>query len=364
MKLLDNDVYFIDTFHEQNMMLLPPPEDDPGSGGGGGYTPVNTDPFGDMSDEYIEFNTGAGSVIQTFFTNSTRYNYFDGSHRVSALFYDRNYGIIKTLGLKVKLQEEGWFWWNKIDAQEIKAGWESIVYKQPDAIPILTRPDNNFFPVPNPYMVNPYDVPANGWFTPSYATLYSWKFAKSNNEIFSIVVPDFLVPPTDNDVTISSSAFKPIVQAGWSKLKDALTRSVPMSSSGDPNNYKFPVFDVTDGSLAHLSINDIENMPKVFNSGPTTYQQIVAGEKIRTYLSPFERTEYNTDIIDIPLDFSTAYVSFTQNINSPLDINNFLNSQNLKAMMPSYEVEKADIFGSVKYNGRWLGIRIHVKIKN
>ena len=359
---LNNDVFFIDTFHEAQLKVPAEPEDDGGGGGGGGYTPVNTDPYGVMSDEYIEFKTGGGSITQTLFTNSTRYNYFDSEYRISVLFYDRNYGIVKTLGLKVKLQKQGWFWWNKVDAQEIRAGWDYIVYKQTNSIPQISRPANQSPTIYSPYTINPYDAPVNGWFTPTAASLYTWKFSKSNNELFSIVIPDFLIPPS-NEVTISSSAFKPLVQAGWNKLKSILTQSVPISSSGNASNFKFPVYDISDGSKKYLSINDMENLPKAFNSAPSTYQQIAAGQKIRSFISPYERTEYNTDIIDIPLDFSTATISLSQNLNSPLSFNNTLNSLGVNNLDSSYEVEKADIFGTVKHNGRWLGIRIHVNIK-
>lgn len=361
---LSNNVYFIDTFNESPTQQLIQPID-PIDGGGGGYLPpsVNTDPYGDMLSTEIEFKSGVGSIWNTVFTNSTKYNYFNDNYRISVLFYDRNYAILKSLGLKVKLQKDGWLWWNKTDAQEIRAGWERIVYKQTNAIPQISRPTQEIPTILNPYTINPNEVPVNGaWLSSKYASLYSWKLVTGDNELFTIVLPEFLFPPSSNDVTVSSSDLKPLVITAWNKLKATLTRSVPMSASGDPNNFKFPVYDIRDGGVKYLSINDMEKIPKALNSAPAIYQQISAGQKIRTYIGPYEKVVYNTDIIDIPLEFSTATISLSQNLNSPLSISNTFNSLGLSGLDNSYDVEMADVFGSVKYNGRWLGIRIRVNI--
>ncbi len=67
-------------------------------------------------------------------------------------------------------------------------------------------------------------------------------------------------------------------------------------------------------------------------------------------------------MIDIPLDFSTATISLSQNFSSPISISNTLNSLNISNLESSYTVEQADIFGTVKHNGRWLGIRLIIKL--
>lgn len=69
-------------------------------------------------------------------------------------------------------------------------------------------------------------------------------------------------------------------------------------------------------------------------------------------------------MIDEFLDFSTATITLSQNLNTPLSITKTLNSIGVKDLDDSFIVEEADIFGTVKHNGRWLGIRIKAKMKD
>ncbi|MFA6276087.1 MAG: hypothetical protein WC622_05015 [Pedobacter sp.] len=360
---LTSGVYYLETFDNNTNYLLQAPEDPTEGGGGGGWDGgpiINTDPYGDMKTVDKDFRDGAGGIWDTFFTNSTEYYYFNDDNRISVLFYNRNYGFVQTLGLKVKLQNQGWFWWNKTNATEIRAGWDRIVYKQTHTIPQISLPSSEIQSLPNPYFVNPYQAPSNGWWTTaSYSSLYSWHFANDNNELLAIVLPSYLTP-TSSNITLSSSQLKSYVIDSWNKLKSALVKSVPMSASGDPYNFKFPIHDIKDGVTRLFSINDMEKLPKTVNSAPTTYQQISFGDKIRNYIGPYEKIEYNTDIVDIPLDFSTATISLSQNPNSPLSVKNTLNSLGISNWDDGFDVEAADVYGTVKYNGRWLGIRIKV----
>jgi hypothetical protein len=357
------EVSFIDTFNQYDTLI------DPSDNGGGYYgggsgsgvvTQPDLDPYSNMSNAEISFKSGIGSFFETIFTNSTKYNYFDDDYRVSVLLYDRNYGLLKTLGLKVKLQKKGWLWWNKTDAEEIRAGWERIVYEQANDIPQITRPGNQpVINLGNSY-ISPFEAPAYGWFTSNVTTAYKWHFAHANQNLFSIEVPYYLVPNADNNLVIPLSQFKSLVNSGIDALNRKWGSSVPMSASNDPQNYKFPVYDISDGSITYLSINDIKKFPKSFHSEPESYNNSFSGGKFRTYLSPFEQVETNTDIIDIPLDFSTATISLNSNLNSPLSIGSVFNSLGVSGLDNSYKVLEADIYGTVKHNGRWLGIRTHV----
>lgn len=331
--------------------------------------PANELPFVNMDTYSINFRDGAGSVWDTYFYNQTKYNYFNGEYRVSVLFYNRNYALFKTLGVKVKLQKQGWFWWNKTNAEEIITGWDRMVYKQVNTQPAFTRPTNSI-PLnmnPNIVYINPFaEKPAYGYFTNNKISLYKWNFGRANSELFSLMIPYYLVPGTTDDITVSSSAFKPLVTQGWDWLKQRLVNSVPapapLTVAADPYNYKFPIFDLNNGKQSFLSINDMENMPKAFNSETNKVYNVIAGQKIRTYISPYLSRVQNTDMIDIPLDFSTATISLSQNFSSPISISNTLNSLNISNLESSYKVEQADIFGTVKHNGQWLGIRLIVKL--
>ncbi len=371
--VVENVVYFTDTFRDEGEQYFRLPELEDGGGGGGGSggggsppppPPGNDDPFGDMKEEPIDFREGILNMWDTLRKNRTRYRYFDNKHRISVLFYNRNYLGFKSLGIKVKLQKKGFLWWNKTEAQEIIAGWERMVYKQANAIPSFSRPQNEPPVFASPYSINPYDPPANGWFTQNYASLYEWHFAESSQELFSIVIPQYLLPLTEEDKSIPSSEFKPLILEGWRKLKQILQRSVPMSASGDPDNYPFPVHDINTGRTRTLSINQMETMPKAFNSVPSARQMLFPGQKIRTYLSPYYERKKNVKKIEFDLDFSTATVKLNYNLASPLSVKSVLNSLEISDLDNSYEVEDADVFGTVKYNGRWLGIRLIVQVND
>lgn len=244
-----------------------------------------------------------------------------------------------------------------------------MVYKQVNDQPAFSRPINSppLDMNPNTLYVNSFaERPAYGYFTSNKISLYKWNFGRANNELFSLMIPYYLVPGTTDNITVPFSSFKPIVLQGWDWLKDRLVKSVPvtipMTSAPDPYNYKFPIFDMNNGNQSFLSINDMENMPKAFNSEPNKVYNVIAGQKIRTYISPYLSKVQNTDMNDIPLEFSTATISLSQNLNSPISFTNTLNSLNISNLEKAYDVETADIFGTVKYNGKWLGIRLIVNL--
>jgi hypothetical protein len=333
-----------------------------GAGGGGGYNPppANEDPFSDMQTIPIDFYNYFGSVWETLFTNHTQYRKFDSKYRISVLFYDRNYILFKTLGIKVKLQKKGLFWWNKTEADDMIAGWDNIVYKEANPLPTFSRPANELPVTFSPYYINPYNAPTNGWFSTDKAGLYSWHYAKSDNELFAIMIPQFLLPPTFGDVNLKSSDLKPLIKSGWDELKKVLIKSVPLAPVGDPDTFKFPIRDIKTGETHYYTIAEMEVMTKALPSAPNPFQQFVIGNRIHNYLGPRQERRQNEDKIDFDLDFSTATISLSLNPNSPLSIRTVLNSLSLSNLDNQYEVETADVFGTVKHGGKWLGIRLSV----
>lgn len=361
---IDFHVQFIDTFKDSNpsFLVMPEVEDGGGGGGGGGYNPPpeNEDPFSDMQTIPIDFDSFFGSVWETIFTNHTKYRKFDSKHRISVLFYDRNYGLLKTLGLKVKFQKKGWFWWNKTETDDMIAGWDNIVYKQKNAFPSFSRPANELPVTFSPYYINPYEAPANGWFTTDKAGLYSWHYAKSDNELFAIMIPEFLVPPTFGNLNLKSSDLKPLIKSGWDEFKKILLKSVPMAPLGDPDTFKFPIHDIKTGQINYYTITEMDGMTKALPSTPDPFQQLIVGNQIHTFLGPLQVRRQNEDKIDFDLDFSTATLTLSLNPNSPLSIRTVLNSLSLSNLDDQYEVETADVYGTVKHGGKWLGIRLSV----
>lgn len=292
------NVQFVDTFRDSSPSFFVLPEvEDGGGGGGGGYNPppANEDPFSDMKLDSVEFDNGVEGFLNTIFINHTRYRNFDSKHRISVLFYDRNYGLFNTLGLKVKLQKKGWFWWNKTEADDMIAGWDNIVYKQKNAFPSFSRPANDLPVMFSPYYINPYEAPANGWFTTDKAGLYSWHYAQSDNELFAIMIPQFLLPPTFGDVTLKSSDLKPLIKSGWDELKKVLVKSVPLAPLGDPATFKFPTHDIKTGETHYYTIAEMEAMTKALPSAPNPFQQFILGNHIHTYLGPRQERRQNEE---------------------------------------------------------------------
>ncbi|ARS39197.1 hypothetical protein CA265_05720 [Sphingobacteriaceae bacterium GW460-11-11-14-LB5] len=419
-RLLNSNVFFVDSFIEEDVPqpevtvfpsdetlapLVYPNINDGGNNNGNNITPPppsdelpipnrqsyilntqmaantsNYDPaYSNTIDYPIEFRTGFGSILQTFFDNSTRYNNFTNKYRMSALFYNRNYGIIKTLGIKVKCQKKGWLWWNKTEAQEIRAGWDYISYKSDRSVDKIGLPSNKFAPsIGEPYLINPTEDPFYGvpmWSsTDTYAkryNLYGWYMKRGNNEIFTITIPGGILPINNlEDVDLPSSVFKGIVQSGWNKLKGVLEKSAPSAGPSlyNPNasNYKFPVYPLNGyGEVKYLSINDMENMPKSFMKGISKTQFLNGDYKVYSIVSPQEIREYNTDMIDIPLEFSTVDINLSTNVNNlALDIGQAARSLVSDQLGKHYEVDKGTIIGAVKWDNQWRSIRLNFKMKD
>jgi len=415
-RLLNNSVYFVDSFLEKDVpdvevtfpsdgmidpILYPdiagstgspspvtPPENPPTyaperlqvnylSTSAVAQSPQSSDPaYQGMREYSMEFKKGFAGILQTFFENSTRYNNFTDKYRVSALMYDRNYGIIKTIGIKVKCQKKGWLWWNKTEAQEIRAGWDYISYVAPGNVPKISLPSNDLPPsIGAYYLINPTENPYYGIPAPyidAYAkryNLYGFYVKRGSNEIFTIMIPGGFVPFKPDGYDIPSSKFKDAIYTGWGALKSVLQKSVPspMPTTVNPNanSYKFPVYALNNnGEVKYLSINDMENLPKAYSS-TIKRSDVLDGNKIATFVSPYEVKAYNTDMIDIPLDLSTVKITLsTDPSNIALNAAQIAKSLLTEQLGEGYEVKGAAIFGAVRWNNQWKGIRLNVKMKD
>jgi hypothetical protein len=338
--------------------------------------PNETDPaYQQMAEYKIDFKSGAASILQTVFENSTRYNNFNKNYRVSVLMYNRNYGILKTLGIKVKFQKKGFLWWNKTSTTEIRGGWDYIAYSSAISVPKISLPNTDNPPsTGDPYLINPYENPyyaAPMWGSSQGSNgygynLYGWHMKRGSNELFTVMIPGWLIPFKPDGLEVKSSAFKAALKFGWDKLKAILVKSAPPSIpsiiNNDPYNYKFPIYELNGGGgKKYLSINDMEHIPKSFTSN-ISRTDVLKDTKIHTFISPYEQVVYNDDSIDIPLDLSTVKITITSDpSNIALSATQILKSLLTEELATSFEVKTASIFGAAKYNGQWLGIRLKVQ---
>ncbi len=374
---LINGVYFIDSFVEENIPNPPTItyqlsninnfsiQDDPD---------LNDPAYQNLAEYPLSFDRGwlgLASLTQTIFKNSTRYNNFDSKHRISTLLYSRNWGLLKTLGVKVKFQKKGWLWWNKTNTEEIRGGWDYIAYNSAKTLPAIILPDNEMLPpFGSPYLVNYYKETyyATPWQRTEYNNrhnLYGFDIGVRKNELFTISIPGWLVPFHPDGVKVPAGIYKAAIKLSWTELKKILKKSAPPTNfvsltNSYPDNYKFPVYSLNknqEGVIRYLSINDMENMPKSYVSR-INKSDVLKDGKIQTFISPYEERVYNNDNIDIPLDVSTVDIKIST------DVNKVLKSLLTEELFDSFEVKAASVFGAVKYNGQWRGIRLNVERNN
>ncbi|WEK18591.1 MAG: hypothetical protein P0Y49_17525 [Candidatus Pedobacter colombiensis] len=89
------------------------------------------------------------------------------------------------------------------------------------------------------------------------------------------------------------------------------------------------------------------------------------GNKTTTFISPYEIKAYNTDMIDIPLDLSTVKFSFSTDPSKfSVSLTQIAKSLLTPQLIDSYKVKAASVFGAVRWNNQWKGIRLNVKMKD
>lgn len=264
---------------------------------------IDNDPiFQDQNMKPATISNQNGSLLTTIFVNSTDYNYFDTQYRTSVLFYNRNYGLIKTIGVKVKQQKKGLFWWNKIAADEIVAGWKYLVY-------------NSSIKIPKP------SIPK---------TVYSVKTGS---------VVNILLPLEENDFNnyisqYDNAAYEHIFKDFWTRLRGFAIQS-------GPNVGKISVTN-SDGTVSLMTSDEILAM----NRGNIIYNWngVDTEGNVKFILAPRFVRKSNESIIDIPLDFE-IYIS-----SSPITV--------IKTIFSSIKIESAQVFGSTRRGSTWKGILI------
>lgn len=86
------------------------------------YDNLTTFPF--------DAHTIVGEIIESLFGRSRAHNiYFSDTRRVRVNFYSVNYVVYSAIGMNVKMQKKNWIGWSETDAQEIRMGWDGMVYE-------------------------------------------------------------------------------------------------------------------------------------------------------------------------------------------------------------------------------------------
>lgn len=277
-----------------------------------------------------------GDFWKTLFKNSTKYNYFNGSYRTSVLFYNRNYIFVKTLGIKVKHQKEGAFWWNKSNTAVIAAGWEYIAYSQANK-PTLPKYYTSL--VPKETLVGT----GNGQFDysviPTQIEILKTPTFMGETYIPLIVGNDLPIP-----LTIRNKGPQGIIDYLWRIIQKKIKTGDVILKDNNGSHPVHPTDQVDSWKTKTIIFRDYTNTKYIF-------------------FPPYMQFAYNTDMIDIGLDSYTAdftsLIPIVVNaINDPEKAGQQLGDWAKQEMGNSFKVKQAVVFGSSQKNGIWRGVRI------
>lgn len=342
---LINEVDYYPTFTNEELEACDIPG---GGGGGGGYTPDPTPQvFNNDHPMFLPGNMTTqnmvnpnGSFWSTIFENSTLYNDFDSEYRTSVLFYNRNYGFIKTLGIKVKHQKSGWFWYNSTNTNVVSAGWESIVYET-----INADPTKKYYPTVIPASNNQYatDVLPNN-------IQIMRTFNAGQAFYYPLIVANGLPIPNPYD----SMGPKGIAKFIWDLIKKKINEK-----SGDAGWGGIPVVDESGTIVNYIyTVQQSEALKQA-----AIIAEIQHKGELQLVLPAHQQNAFNTDMIDIPLDdyysdIQTLGVLITLTAVSPGVGGAPLFAFTKDEFSKSFKVIHANIYGSSSRNGMWRGVRV------
>lgn len=279
-----------------------------------------------------------GKFFTTLLKNSTLYNKFDNEYRTSVLFYNRNYGFSKSIGIKVKHQKRGTLWWNKSKTNVIAAGWETILYTKPESDP-LKRYYGEYIPKSTIYG-NP-----SGSFNDELIPqdLEILKVTNGFGEsYFPLIFADQLPIPND----VAKGGFNNIIKYLWGIILKRM-------KSGEAI-----IKEANSGRVVKFGIDELKSKPK----GLMLKSPEGNGEPVFVF-PPYMQLAYDTDMIDIPLDNYTsdflvpANILFANLLNPKASISK-LTDWGRTEIKKSFKVKQAIVYGASQKSGLWRGVRV------
>ncbi len=323
-----------------------------------------------------------GDFWKTLFVNNAYHNYFDKSHRTCVLFYNRNYGFIKTLGLKVKFQSQGRLWWNTVSTDKIVAGWNYISYSgigtendQTSSIPLknsaIYLPKDNESPAYDGTLPklklgnNTYDLGdislTKGKYVIDFDKILFLKTTQISND--PIYIP--LISGNSMDELMNKNRYYQSDPISYIKylmetiVIPSLSEKLKKLPNGQPLTYR--IVD-ENGNLSEEKIETTnEKLTQLVNSFGAVVK-LPSGD-IDMTLPPKIFIAHNTDMIDIPLDqYNTNPLKLATLILLVLTNPESIGSRFIPYVMTefpkSFKVKNASVYGSAYNNGNWRGIRV------
>ena len=130
--LVEDEIYRYDTFNEDFYVEGPSLKVEPNNLKSS-YTIGETLPeafYDNLTTFPFEAHTLAGNIIESVFGRSRAHNiYFEENRRVRVNFYSVNYVVYSAIGMNVTMQKKNWIGWSPTTAQELRMGWDGMVYE-------------------------------------------------------------------------------------------------------------------------------------------------------------------------------------------------------------------------------------------
>lgn len=315
---LEDGLYRYDTYRRPSLIMPDPPEQGSGGSGGGGSAPP-PDPYGDIRVYYHKpHKTVAGQFWDSITWGDPYFNYFDSRYRARVHIYNQNFLFFSSTGINVRLQKKG-IWWNRDRTEELRLGWDAMEYTQGIKYPNMSVPGN---PATKPKLAM-LNVPGS-----------DRKF---------IVIPynaQLFGKELEGQIDIGEYE---LIQRGIKKGWDYLKRKY--GSSGTMQ------VELPDGATRTYTIQQLSNMPKA------TIRPYAPTKDYRILLGRDEMVAHDEKNLNKVFDWGTAQITLSGNMN------NLWNSVRVDKINPSkpFKIVQASIYGTVKHNGRWKGVRIIVK---
>lgn len=290
-----------------------------------GYVqPDGTSGYFLSEEEYCSLKTysfGAKTIVGKFIAsifgvNSYIKENFDSKHRVKVKFYNYNYVLYSSIGVKTKFQKKGWTGiWVKDETERLSAGWDAIVFEVP--IPNMPKPPYSGFPTKGVakaiYQFANFSVEAD-------------VITRLDNRIFNL--------PPEKDIFDNGD------------LSNALNN---LSSNTLANLVK-KTWNYAEKSLSYSQYAARREATK-------SWEQIYPS-KIVIVMSRWEKSKNNEDVIDCNFDWNTIRLTYKGSLYGDIKLIDDFAKPSFTNRAKSYKVKKASIYGAAKYKGQLKGVRI------
>ena len=269
--------------------------------------------------------TIVGGWLQSLFgVNTSRTENFDRDHRIELKLYNFNYVVYSSIGLKAKFQKKGFLGlWGTMRAPQLILGWDMVMFDR--KVP---------FTPPNPIQV------------PSFPSGDIGKtVAKETLKFINFEVPSSMVSELASGIV--PQVYKGInfaIQPSQVEQELINIEGKALSSLSDK------IWSYANSRLAPSQV--------AFQKSITAGFRMIYADKVTTALSRWEKSDTNTEEINLVFDWNTCRVTYNGTLGGDFSMVDNVLKPTYENKALSYDVKKASVYGAAQYGGNWKGIRI------